>query len=312
MRRLLLTTFVVGIMAAALYAAAALKNQVKISIDGDFRFIESNGYPDHEPGQFPNRGNPNTIRAQHYKYRVPVSPKSAAAVTPLRMNPFGVAVNGVPFDPGTAEFWNRNPDSGWRFEALSGKINLGVDDSNAHVQPSGAYHYHGLPIGLIKKLGRDKRSMILIGYAADGFPMYESHGYANVDDQSSKLKALTSSYRLKSGTRPAGGAGPGGRYDGTFVEDWEYVAGAGDLDECNGRSGVTPEYPDGTYYYVVTADFPFIPRNYRGTPDQSFFRHGPPGGGGPGGRPPGPPGRRPPPGRFPPPGGGRPPQGPPP
>jgi hypothetical protein len=39
--------------------------------------------------------------------------------------------------------------------------------------------------------------------------------------------------------------------------------------------GPTPEYPEGTYYYVITDEFSFIPRLYRGTPDPSFH-HGPP------------------------------------
>ena len=33
---------------------------------------------------------------------------------------------------------------------------------------------------------------------------------------------------------------------GTFTSDYQYVANSGDLDECNGRTGVTPEYPAGT------------------------------------------------------------------
>jgi len=53
------------------------------------------------------------------------------------------------------------------------------------------------------------------------------------------------------------------------------VKDAGDLDEANGRFGVTPEFPQGTYHYVLTDDFPFIPRQFKGTPDSSFFRHGP-------------------------------------
>ena len=69
--------------------------------------------------------------------------------------------------------------------------------------------------------------------------------------------------------------GPKGRIDGTFVEDFEYVPGYGDLDECNGRIGPTREYPDGTYYYVLTDEFPYVPRKWRGKPDESF-RHGPP------------------------------------
>ena len=262
--------------------ASEKDNRVEITVRNDYRYIKANGIPDHHHGDFPNRGNPNTISAQSYMFRMPTLPQLAKSITPLGMNPFGVAINGVPFDPGAAEWWNNDPSSGWQYEALSGKINLGMDQSHAHVQPNGAYHYHGLPTGLIDRLGGEKR-MILIGYAADGFPIYEQYGYA-IADIRSDIKKLRSSYRLKAGKRPNG---PGGKYDGTFVQDYEFVTGAGDLDQCNGRTGVSPEYLNGTYYYVVTSEFPFIPRCYRGTPDDSFRRRRP-GPGGPRGRPPGP------------------------
>ncbi len=57
---------------------------------------------------------------------------------------------------------------------------------------------------------------------------------------------------------------------GRHVQDYEYVEGLGNLDECNGRTGVTPEFPSGTCYYVLTDDFPVIPRCFKGTPDDSF------------------------------------------
>jgi hypothetical protein len=92
---------------------------------------------------------------------------------------------------------------------------------------------------------------------------------------------LKPSYRVRQGAR---NGGPGGRFDGTFVQDWEFVAGSGDLDECNGRFGPTPEFPDGIYHYYLTDAFPFIPRQWAGTPDASFQRRRMPPGGGPGGR----------------------------
>ena len=46
---------------------------------------------------------------------------------------------------------------------------------------------------------------------------------------------------------------------GAFTQDFEYEEGYGDLDECNGRVGVTPEFPEGIYYYVVTDAFPISP-----------------------------------------------------
>jgi hypothetical protein len=92
---------------------------------------------------------------------------------------------------------------------------------------------------------------------------------------------MKSSYRLKKGARPAQENGPGGNYDGRFTQDFEFVKDSGDLDENNGRTGVTPEFPDGTYYYCVTSEFPFIPHQWHGTPDRSFSKGDrPPGGGG--------------------------------
>lgn len=275
----------------------ALVNRVSITTDANVRRIESNGIPDHQPGQFPNRHNPNTIREQHYDFRVALRPEKAREPLPLGMNPFGVAINGVPFDPGAAEFFNGNPDSGWQYEALSGKIDLGLDASHAHVQPNGAYHYHGVPTALCERLSGGKKQMVLTGYAADGFPVYAIYGYSDARSADSELRRLKPSYQLRKGTRSSG---PRGRYDGTFVQDYEYVAASGDLDECNGRDGVTPEYPDGTYYYVLTEEYPFVPRFLRGAPDATFRRRPPPGGkrgpgpaggprGGPPGRPPRPP-----------------------
>ncbi len=247
-------------------------NVVKITEKDGFRFFESNGMPDHKHGEFPNRGNPNTISVQRYQFRVPLKPKMADKPIDAGGVLFGIALNGIPFDPGTAELWRNDPE--WRYDALSGKINLGLDESNAHVQPNGAYHYHGLPLALILKLGKADQ-ITLVGYAADGFPIYNQVGHADAKDAQSPLAKLRSSYQLKKGQRPDGDEGPGGEYDGTFNQDFEYVAGSGDLDECNGRFSATPEFSDGIYHYVITEQFPFISRRFKGTPDDSFRRRGP-------------------------------------
>lgn len=273
------------------------ESRVSIREEGEKRIIESNDIPNHETGRFPNPGNPNVIRAQSYHYEVPLHPKEAPAPIPAGHMVFGLALNGVKFDPATGEFWRRDFRSIWNEEAFyKGRGQLGMDWSNAHVQPSGAYHYHGIPVGLIKQL-HGENSMVLVGWAADGFPIYGPLAYKDAKDATSPLVKMKSSYRLKSGNRPGGESGPGGPYDGKYTPDFEYVADSGDLDECNGRYGVTPEFPQGTYYYVTTTEFPFLGRKFRGTPDFSF-RERPPGGG-PGG--PGGPGRFGPPPGFPPP-----------
>ena len=156
----------------------------------------------------------------------------------------------------------------------------------AHVQPTGAYHYHGLP-GFLGLLGLDgSQHSPLVGWAADGFPIYVRFGHTTPGDVSSPIVELRSSYRLRSGKRPEGDGSPGGRYDGTFVADYEYVEGSGDLDRCNGRQTVTPGFAGGTYAYFLTEAWPVIPRCFVGTPDPSFERRGPHGrrGGGPAGR----------------------------
>src|SRR4051794_25750802 len=77
---------------------ANLKNRVKIEVRGEYRYIESNGIPDHEYGRFPNRGNPNAVQEQDNRFRVPAQPTEADQITKLRLGPFGIAINGVLFD----------------------------------------------------------------------------------------------------------------------------------------------------------------------------------------------------------------------
>ena len=240
---------------------------VSIRIEGDYRIITANGLPNHQTGSFPNSGNPSRISAQQYEYRLPLNPKRNAASTDLGLGKFGIAINGVPFDPGAAEFYRGNRSSPWRYEALSGAVALGIDESHAHVQPTGSYHYHGLPNALLQqlKVSSNKHSP-LIGWALDGFPIYARYAYRDAQDPQSGIKELRSSYQLKSGKRPSGGDNPGGTYDGTFVYDYEYKAGTGDLDENNGRICVTPEFPDGTYAYFLTSTWPVIPRSFAATP----------------------------------------------
>ncbi|MGA0038233.1 MAG: YHYH protein [Pirellulales bacterium] len=275
-------------------------NRVSITVEGDDRVIRCNDMPSHRVGAFPNRGNPHSIAEQTTEVRLPAQPQVASAATmlhdPSRRGPplpFGIGVNGVLFDPGAAEFWMGDRAAGWNYEALGGAVALGLDTNHAHVQPGGLYHYHGLPTGLLAELGFNELTTDtnghspLIGWAADGFPIYCLFGYTDGNDPQSGISKLTSSYRLKDGMRPGGSRGPGGSYDGAFVQDYNFVAGAGDLDECNGRMCITPEFPRGTYAYFLTEDWPVIPRGFRGTP---ISLKGPPG------TPPqGPSGRRPPP-----------------
>jgi hypothetical protein len=104
----------------------------------------------------------------------------------------------------------------------------------------------------------------LVGWAADGFPIYARYGYIDPIDATSATKVIQSSYRLKT-------APDANRPDvalhamGSFTQDYEYIDGLGDLNECHGRTSVTPEFPDGIYHYYDTDTYPFLQRCVRGS-----------------------------------------------
>ena len=78
------------------------------------------------------------------------------------------------------------------------------------------------------------------------------------------MMEATSGYTLKAGNRPAkSSTSPGGAYDGTYIEDYEYT-GAGTLDACNGMT------VHGQYGYYVTDSFPYVMGCFSGTPHASF------------------------------------------
>jgi len=247
-------------------------NTVAITTEGSERVIRANGIPVHplDPDFTYRFG----VAEQTYEWRVPLEPQVAGSLSEVVTGQkFGVSIEGVPYDPATAAFWNGDRSSGWLQDAQK----FPLDVYGAHVQPGGVYHYHQYPEQWDIVAAMDGTDHgVHLGWAADGFPIYARYGYRQAENATSGVTELRSSWRLRSGARPANS--PGGTYDGTWVQDYEYVVGAGDLDRCNGRTCVTPEHPDGTYAYFVTREWPFVPRWIRGTVNDSF-RPRPPGGG---------------------------------
>ena len=106
--------------------------------------------------------------------------------------------------------------------------------------------------------------------------MHDRDGRKVPTDASSGVKVLTSSWRLK--PTPDSGRPPTSVFAmGTSLQDHADVAGSGDLAECKRPTGVTPEFPGGTYHDVVTDTWPDVHRCFKGT------AMGGGGGGGPGG-----------------------------
>ena len=270
---------------------------------------------------------PNYPTNQKLLYRIPRSPAVPATKTVNGGGQIGIFVDGVEmFNSWDAYTWNGSADaqnaSGyWNRDAY---VNEGVtfDANNAH-QAGGTHHYHANPPGLRYLLGdhvdfnsvtksytestnAPTRHSPILGWVADGFPIYGPYGYSNPTNPASGLRRMISGYVLRNGqygtsnltvtgrsTLPqwavrlynvsSNQAGPSvstsyplGRYmeDNDYLGDLGYTQGVDfDLDEHNGRYCVTPEFPNGTYAYFVaiaadgTPVFPYnIGRGYYGTP----------------------------------------------
>lgn len=86
----------------------------------------------------------------------------------------------------------------------------------------------------------------IIGWAYDGVPIYGPYGYSNASNNNS-IKILETGYTLSPNSIEDR---PNIFNNGFFVEDYVYT-GSGDLDICNGRFSITPEFPNGVYAYFV-------------------------------------------------------------
>lgn len=242
-----------------------------VSVSGDDRTITSNGIPDHNIGEFPNMGNPNTISVQNATFTIDVTPTKNNQTTSLTTGTgqprywFGILDNSVILAPIAAEFFtntsNGEDNTDWNENALSSNINLGTDCNNSHVFPNGRYHHHATPSAYVADRNISSSTTTQIGWAADGFPIYYKYG-----NKDGSVVELTSSFRLKTTDRGGDGvSAPSGCPDGTYTQDYEYVEGLGDLDECNGY-----EDPTHGYIYVITDTYPSIPRCLYGTPSDDF------------------------------------------
>lgn len=246
------TPLILGALAAKAISAT---NEVKVTTDNGKRCIQSNGIPDHEVGQFPNKGNPNSIKTQKIQLCVTANPTKGSTAKDLN-GTTGFALNGIIIRPGTADWYDgssprghsRDRSSGWNLDGLGPVNTLGMDQNNAHVDNQGIYHYHGPSKSIL-----NSAQGTLIGYSADG---HELHYVGS---------KVSSSWQLKKGTRPSA---PGGAYDGAFNQDWEYVAGSGTLDKCNGAT------VNGKYVYYATDSYPFFPRCAYGEVSSDFTRRG--------------------------------------
>src|SRR5205085_9992920 len=127
--------------------------------------------PNHPHAKFPNSGNPNEIRPQDFRFKIPLVPKPSTVITTVPMGEIGVAINGVVFF---------NPFEAGGMNAVKGYSEVWLDSCCGHPQQNGMYHYHKYP-SCVKSPFPDegKRHSPIIGFAFDGYPIhgpYEEQG----------------------------------------------------------------------------------------------------------------------------------------
>lgn len=305
----------------------------EISSSNDWVYIRTTGLASHMMGPwylneaktnlFPNYpSNSATI------YRIPRTPVVPAEKTPTGGGAIGYYVNGVAMfnaldtlSYSNSEAADNQPngafagDGVWNRDAyVNEKVTF--DSANAH-SAGNLYHYHAGSPGLRHQLGDSVdydattntytenpgspiRHSPIVGWAADGYPVYGPYGYTDPQNIGSTVKRMTSGYAKRAITEfptqrttlPQWAAdidnrstvlatseyGPPVNTDfilGHYVEDYEFL-GNGDLDLYNGRLCKTPEYPAGTYAYFLTIEadgtpvFPYsVGTAYYGTPSGS-------------------------------------------
>ena len=260
-------------------------------------YVSTHGIPAYITGPF-NDGNPSLATDQNAIFKFPLNPtQNSGTPTATTGGNIGLFINGVAlFDYRDGVAWSSttnalcggpgNPPcaggpmavNAWNRDAIPAE-KAGFDCSKAH-PAMGNYHHHQNPSAFnldltvisticdlypsdgLYTINVNQHSP-LIGFAADGFPIYGAYGFTN-SDGTGAIKRMESSYSLRNittrTTSPTGAtvtSGPNVNttyFLGYFREDYEYIAASGDLDEHNGRFCITPEYPNGTYAYFCTVD----------------------------------------------------------
>jgi len=269
--------------------AVAFKGSVVITQSGNECIFAVNEIPNHNFNDA-SASFATNVSEQQGSYRVSSSPSFASNNSQLSLQTTnGIMLNGVLLDilPAACFDVGNEPlgqerigcgmdqiDHPWRYDPMSPYNGFGTDEHNAHTQPDGTYHYHGNPMALFEQdCGILTLTSPVIGFAADGFPIYGS-----CFEENGTAKKAQSSYRLKPGIRvavtgyqtPQAGIGliNSDNYDGQFRSDYEYVEGLGDLDECNGKT------VDGQYGYYVTNAYPWVMACFKGSPNATLVKTG--------------------------------------
>jgi len=191
--------------------------------------VTSNGMPGYEFVEM----TPNGLQEQNWEWRVPLKPEVADDVTSIVdvLGALGFTTTGLPiYGPTEGPMPER--------EAFGDPVYNGLlDGCGGHTGFDADYHNHAL--NAVAACNLD--TSFIIGYALDGFPIYNSVGC--LDLECSETSVFVSGYDMTGD--PTSYSWKAYTYDASGKSNV--------LDECNGRIG-----PDGTYRYHATTAFPYI------------------------------------------------------
>lgn len=159
-------------------------------------------------GTFPNSINKYSVSKQDlvliYPYRAGLDEQGDHSSIALETETIGVTLPGIVIN-GISNGWYVPGDGGttWHYDSVKSKIN-GQDVYGGYAESNGKYVYKdstfitanawgnvtGFTSGYIGSDGHSK----LIGWAADGYPIYGPYGYLNSADNMSPVVKMTSSY----------------------------------------------------------------------------------------------------------------------
>lgn len=265
-------------------------NVQMVQYSTNYVYVKATGIPSYITGPYAI-GTITTAANNNYTFKFTLNPTPATNHTAVGNGAIAAFIDGtVAFRARDAATYKNQGQ--WHQNAVYFE-NLGFDCAHGHPGPmTSDYHQHQNPSAfnisavpsssicnmyLSDGLYVPDSSMHspLIGYAWDGYPIYGSYGYADPNDNSSAIKRIRTSYRLRNIstrttlpngnsatgptlteviTSPLVGSTPLTAVLGAYEEDFEYVTGHGDLDLYNGRFCKTPEYPNGMYCYFASID----------------------------------------------------------
>ena len=181
--------------------------------NGYFRF-HSNGVPKQgvaseyavpNPGVVvPNETNSHVapssdvVNRQAYDFKITTKPKKANKVTSISTGPVGVMISGaLVFNPYEGDGTTVAMASNFTLPDAQGHQVAFLDSCNGHPSPGPvyAYHYHGLPPCVTKRVDKKHGPSHILGVAFDGFPIYgdrDIHGRKIKAAQLDRCNGITS------------------------------------------------------------------------------------------------------------------------